>query len=273
MYKRAKHEGYTLSMILRYGPSEGSRVKILLAVFVFSSLIPFPLAAQTAEEIIRRSEDRIKGTTCSGSFVMTVVTPDYTRRMEMESWWVGNEKALIVIRAPKKEAGNKTLKIGNEMWMYLKNTETTIKIPPSMMLQSWNGSDFTNDDLVRESNLVEDYIHEMAGEETADGEACWKIRLTPKSSTAVVWGKLVYLVRKKDYLPARVEYYDEKGKLMRELRFSDVKTMGGRTIPTKWTMVNRVKPGHRTEFQITRIAFDIRIKDKIFSFQELERGS
>ena len=229
--------------------------------------------AQNAAQIIQRAEDLLKGKSCKGTFVMTVVTPEYTREMKMDSWWIGNDKALIVVRSPKKEAGNKTLKIKNEMWSYLKNTETTIKIPPSMMLQSWNGSDFTNDDLVRESNLVKDYSHAIAGSEAVEGVICWKIELTPKPDAPVVWGKLVYWVRQNDGLSARVEYYDERGKLMRTMVFSDYRAMGGRTIPSRWTMMNNAKPGHQTSFGILSVSFDIAISDRIFSFQELEKGN
>jgi len=229
--------------------------------------------AQNAEAIIRRSEDLLKGKTSKGTFIMRVVTPEYTRELRMDSWWVGNEKALIVIRSPKKEAGNKTLKIKNEMWSYLKNTETTIKIPPSMMLQSWNGSDFTNDDLVRESNLADDYTHRIIATEVQGNEKCWKIELTPKPDAPVVWGKLLYWVRQGNGLASRVEYYDERNKLMRTMEFSDFRVMGGRTIPTRWTMVNNAKEGHRTEFEILDVSFDIRISGRVFSFQELERGN
>ncbi|MBI5645591.1 MAG: outer membrane lipoprotein-sorting protein [Ignavibacteriae bacterium] len=242
-------------------------------VSVMFLLLPLAARAQSAAEIIRKSEDAIKGSSCRGTFSMTVVTPDYTRRMEMESWWVGNDKALIVIRAPKKEAGNKTLKIGNEMWSYLRNTEMTIKIPPSMMLQSWNGSDFTNDDLVRESNLEKDYSQSLTGNVTRDGEECWSVLLLPRPNAPVVWGRIIYIVRKSDYLPSRIEYFDEKKRLMRVMEFADIRPVGKRTIPTKWIMINSAKPGHRTEFEIVKADFDIGIPDRIFSLRELERGN
>lgn len=230
------------------------------------------LQAQDAREIVRRSETLLRGTTSHGTFVMTVSTPDYVRSMEMESWWEGEEKALIVIRAPKKEAGNKTLKIGTEMWNYLRATETTIKIPPSMMLQAWNGSDFTNDDLVRSSSLVDDYTHRIIAEEEVAGEACWKIALTPAPDAPVVWGRLYTWIRRKDFLPAIVEYYDETGTLMRVMQYGDVRRFGARTIPARWTMINKARAGHRTEFVIRDISFDLKLPDRIFSFRELERG-
>jgi len=203
---------------------------------------------------------------------MKVETPEFTRTMEMNAWWVGNERALIVIIAPRREAGNKTLKVRNELWMYLRNTETTIKIPPSMMLQSWNGSDFTNDDLVHESNLNRDYTMKIVGEEQRDAERCWRIELRPKPTAPVVWGRLVHWVRKKDYLPARTEYYDEKGVLMRTMEYSDVRQFGNRRIPARWEMINDVKPGHRTSFEYLNVQFDVPISDRVFSFQELEKG-
>lgn len=230
--------------------------------------------AQSVDEIIRKSEELLRGTTSTGTYHMTVVTPEYTRTMEMQTWW--DEKAdrsMIRITAPKKEAGNKWLKIGNEMWNYLKTTETTIKIPPSMMLQSWNGSDFTNDDLARESSLEKDYTHSLLAEEEINGELCWKISSVPKPDAAVVWGKIYTWIRKKDYLSSVAQYYDEKNQLVRYMVFSDVRTLGGRSIPTRWTMHNKTKEGHRTEFVIKDAAFNIRIPESMFSFRELERGN
>lgn len=242
-----------------------------IGILAVTVLLIHPAFAQTAGEIIKRAEEAIKGKTAHGVVEMTIVTPDYTRTLKMESWWVGNEKALIVVKAPRKEAGNKTLKIGNEMWNYLRNTETTIKIPPSMMLQSWNGSDFTNDDLVRESNLNRDYEQRLVGEEMLEGVPCWKVELIPRPNAPVVWGKLYYWVRKPDYLPARVEYYDEKGQLVRYMVFSEIKSVGNRRIPTRWVMYNNLKPGRHTEIRLLRMEFDIPISDRMFSFRQLER--
>jgi outer membrane lipoprotein-sorting protein len=236
-------------------------------------LATIPGFAQSAEEIIRRSEDIQKGKTSKGSFRMVIETADYTRSMEMETWWVGNEKALIVVTSPRREAGNKTLKLKNELWMYLRNTETTIKVPPSMMLQSWNGSDFTNDDLVRESSLIDDYTMRILAQDTVAGAPTWKVELLPRPTAPVVWGKIHHWVRRADFLPARSEYFDETGVLMRTMVFENIKRMGGRLIPTRWSMTNDQKPGNRTTFEYLDVAFDIAISDRIFSFRELEKGT
>jgi outer membrane lipoprotein-sorting protein len=228
--------------------------------------------AQSAEHIVQRSENLMKGVSSHGRFRMSIETPDFSRTMEMDAWWVGEDKALITITSPRREAGNKTLKVKNELWMYLRNTETTMKIPPSMMLQSWNGSDFTNDDLVRESNLVKDYHLRILGEEVVDGVPTWKIELIPRPEAPVVWGKIHHWVRKQDDLAARTEYYDEKGSLVRTMTYADVRAFGKRRIPARWEMRSNVKPGHRTAFEYLEAEFDITIPDRIFSFRELEKG-
>lgn len=247
-------------------------MKLIIKIISLVVLFSFTLIAQNAEEIIRKAEDKIKGETAHGKFKMTVETPDYTRELVMEAWYEGNEKALIVIESPPKEADNKTLKIGNEMWNYLSNTETTIKVPPSMMLQSWNGSDFTNDDIVRESDLADDYKEEITGEEEIDGKLCWVIEMIPNEDAPVVWGRLIYWVQKETTLPARVEYYDEKDKLMRYMTFGKIEQMGGRKIPTVWKMNDVVNEGESTTIEILSMEFNINIPGSKFSFRELERG-
>ncbi len=248
-------------------------MKKILIILTLVLIQAFEIYPQTAEEIISKAENDIKGKSSQAIIEMKITTPDYTRTLKMESWWVGNEKALIVTKAPAKEAGNKTLKIGNEMWSYLRNTETTIKIPPSMMLQSWNGSDFTNDDLVRESNLVKDYNAKIVGSEKIAGNECWKIELDPKPDAPVVWGKIYYWVRKADYLPALQQYYDEKGNMVRYLTYTDVKDFHGKILPSEWIMHNVAKKGHSTEIKMDDIHFDVNIPNRIFSYEELERGN
>ncbi len=245
--------------------------KLILIIII--TLLNSNIFPQTAKEVVTKAENAIKGKTSHGTVEMTVVTPDYKRTLKMESWWVGNKKALIVIKSPRRERGNKTLKIGNEMWSYLANTETTIKIPPSMMLQSWNGSDFTNDDLVRESNIQRDYDLKIIGGDKIDGVKCWKIQGIPHPDAPVVWGKILYWVRQTDYLPAKVEYYDEKGVLKRYMEFKGIKKMGRRKLPTVWRMVNMVKKGHSTSFKLLSMKFNVKIPNRIFSFQELEKGN
>jgi outer membrane lipoprotein-sorting protein len=240
--------------------------------------LPPAVTAQTAHDLVTRAENLLRGKTSVGTYEMTVTTPEFTRTMRMKSWWVERtsstqEKSLIVTESPKKEAGNKWLRVGTDMWNYLRATETTIRIPPSMMLQSWNGSDFTNDDLARESSMSNDYTAKTDADDTVDGEPCWKLTLTPKPDAPVVWGHLTIQIRKKDYLPTLVQYFDERGTLVRHLVYSEVRHIGGRTIPTTWTMYNDTKPGHKTVFRILDVSFDVAVPDRVFSLRELQRGN
>lgn len=244
-------------------------MRTLIALLV---IIPPILLAQDPVDIIRKSETLMQGNSSRGRFRMMVETPEFSRSVEMEAWWAGKEKALIVITLPKREAGNKTLKIKNELWMYLRNTEMTIKVPPSMMLQSWNGSEFTNDDLVRESSLPDDYTMSIVGDDRITGAPCWKIELLPKPTAPVVWGRLLHWVRKQDYLPSRTEYYDEKGTLTRTMLYTEIRSLGNRFIPSKWELTNNIKPGRKTSFEYLEVEFDIPISDMVFSLRELEKG-
>ncbi len=224
-----------------------------------------------SEAIIRKAEDMSKGKTMQGTFKMKIVTPDYTRNLKMDIWNDGQERSLIITREPKKEAGNKMLKIDRELYSYLKATETSMKLPASMMLQSWNGSDLTNDDLVRESDMVDDYNIKYLNDDNVDGEKCWKFELKPKPDAPVVWGKIFYWVRQNDYLPSKVTYYDEDGVLHRTMLFQDIKQMGGRKIPTVWKVISETKKGYYTEFKYENVEFDKKIPKRIFSLRELER--
>jgi len=246
-------------------------MKYIFSFSIIFILISQSLFADDVFEILKSAENRFKCETSQGKFTMIVTTPDYERTIKMESYNKGNDKALIIITYPPKEAGNKTLKIGKELWTYLKTTETTMKLPASMMLQSWNGSDLTNDDLVRESSLYNDYTLKLLLEEKINNELCWKIELVPKPDAPVVWGKIYYWVRKSDYNPALVQYYDEGGVKVRSMKFSDIKNIDGRIIPSKWTIINEKKKGNFTEFIYEDVKLDKPIPEKMFSFRELEK--
>jgi outer membrane lipoprotein-sorting protein len=223
-------------------------------------------------QIVRKSDAALKGKTQQGQVTMTVITPDWKRSIELEIWWANPDKTFLRVAAPAKEAGMATLRIGMNMWNYLPQVERVIKIPPSLMMQPWMGSDFSNDDLVRESSLVNDYIHHLEGEVTASGDACYRIVSMPKPEAAVVWGKLVLSIRKSDYLPRREEYYDEGGKLVKVLTFDDIRRTDGRSYPMRWRMVSQSKPGHETLLAFEKLLFDRPIPSRIFSQQNLRNG-
>ncbi len=227
---------------------------------------------ESASDIIDRVDRMLRGESSYGVATMEVVTEHWERSLTMEIWSLGTDYALVRIVAPKSEEGTATLKAGNDIWNYLPRVDRTIKIPASMMMGSWMGSHFTNDDLVKESRLVEDYDIETSFEGTRDGVEVWEFELTPRPEAAVVWGRIDYRVRKNDLMPTRALYYDEDGELMRTLTFGDFKVMGGRLVPAVMDMRPEDKPGERTTIRYSELEFDIGIGVDFFSLRALRSG-
>ncbi len=226
----------------------------------------------TAKEIVEKADELLRGMTSYGVFEMKVITPDWNRTLVFETWDIKEDKkAFIRVKSPPKDKGTGHLKIGTNLWMYKPQLEKIIKIPPSMMLQSWMGSDFTNDDLVKESSIVEDYRHFLRGTEVIDAQEAYKLELIPKPKAPVVWGKIIVYIRTEDYIPIKELYYNERGKLIKRLTLSDIKQMGGRRIPTRWVMESVTKENHRTIMIIKEIQFDIEIADSVFTKKNLEK--
>ncbi len=235
----------------------------------------FGPAAQAAEPDVRDILDRVEkllwGQTLQGRFEMTVTTPSWQRSLKLLVWVERPERSFIRIVAPAKEAGIASLRIKTEMWNYLPNIERVIKLPPSMMLQPWMGSDFTNDDLVKESSIINDYRHRLLEPVTVDGKPAYRIEALPKPDAAVVWGKIIYTVRLDDLIPLRQEFYSERGELARTMTFSNVGAIGGRTMPTRWEMRPTAKPGNVTTVLIEEAVFDRPIDSDVFSRRNLQK--
>lgn len=229
------------------------------------------LRAQDATTLVRKADEHARGRTSQAEMTMTVVRPTWQREMSMRTWSEGTQNALVLITAPAKEKGIVYLKRGKEVWNWIPSVERTIKMPPSMMSQSWMGTDFTNDDLVKESSIVEDYTHILAGDSLIDGRACHKVIMRPKPEAAVVWGEIRLWVDKKDFLMLRAEYYDEYGELVNTMVAGDVQLLGGRLLPTRMEMIPADKPGNRTVIQYRSIAFDQPIPPGFFTTQNITR--
>lgn len=225
----------------------------------------------SAREIVERVETLLWGKTVQGEYEMTIVTPRWQRTLALRAWMERPRRSFIRILAPAKERGIGSLRIGPEMWNYLPNVERTIKIPPSMMLQPWMGSDFTNDDLVKASSVIDDYTSRILREEAADGRPAYVLELLPKPDAAVVWGKILYWVRKGDFIPLEEEFYDERGALVRVMTFSEIRPVGGRTIPTKWQIRPSDKPGNSTTILVKSAVYDRGIDPEIFTQRNLQQ--
>lgn len=226
--------------------------------------------ALTAEEILNKVDDLYRGTSSHGRMTMTVVTAHWKRTLSLELWSKGKDRSLIRILAPLKEKGTSTLRSGNEIWNYLPKVNRVIKLPSSMMSASWMGSHFTNDDLVKDSRFTQDYTFRISFEGKRDGEDVVEITCTPKPDAPVVWGKVQVLVRRVDYLPAVIRYYDEDLRLARTMVFSDFRILSGRSLPTLMTLTPEDKPGEKTEVSYQEIHFDVSLSDTFFSLRNLQ---
>ena len=251
------------------------RLGLALAV-VSTSLLPHAdlQAQRTAEEIVDEVDRLLRGRSSRGTVVMEIVTEHWTRSMEMRIWSLGTDYSLIRVLSPRKDAGTATLKSENEIWNYLPRVDRTIKLPASLMGAAWMGSHFTNDDLVKESRIIEDYDIEIGYEGERDGVTVWEFVLTPKPEAAVVWGRIEEQVRQDDLMPVWVRYYDDRGDLARTMVFSDFRTMGGRLVPAHMVIEPADKPGESTTITYRDLEFDVGLDPSFFSLQRLrdDRG-
>jgi outer membrane lipoprotein-sorting protein len=244
---------------------------VLVASALALSCSAGSMRAQDAAAIMERADRHLRGTTLYAEMTMKVVRPDWSRETSMKSWSKGTDYSLILITAPARDKGTTFLKRKSEIWNWLPSVERVIKIPPSMMMQSWMGSDFTNDDLIKESSMVSDYRHEIVGDSTIGDQDCYKLKLTPKPDAAVVWGKLYVWIMKSEPIELRVEFYDEDLAPISVETLSDIRTMGGRRIPTTMTMTPLDKEGYATILTIQAAEYDKPIEDSFFSEQQMKR--
>lgn len=246
--------------------------RYIFSVFMILLLQPFTNAqAETAKEAVAKAEKLMRSNSSYAEFTMEVIKPDWSRKYTMKVWSLEPDYALVYVLQPARDKGNVTLKRKKEVWNWVPSINRVIKIPPSMMLQSWMGSDFTNDDLVRQSSIVVDYTHEFIGEEVYEGYECHKIQLTPKPEAGVVWGKIVMWISKKEYLQLKTEFYDEDGFLIKSMLGSNIGKMDGRLITKHMEMIPVDKPGQKTVMEYLDIEFDVNINDSFFSQQNMKR--
>ncbi|NND05921.1 MAG: outer membrane lipoprotein-sorting protein [Saprospiraceae bacterium] len=230
------------------------------------------VGAQDATEIITIADQRARGIKSSqGEMKMTIVRPNWSREISIKSWSKGTEYSLMLITDPPRDKGTAFLKRQKEIWNWQPSIDRAIKLPPSMMMQSWMGSDFKNDDLVRESSVVVDYTHMLLGEEVINGREAYKIELIPKEDAPVVWGKVISWVGKKHYLQLKSEFYDEDGYLVNIMLGKDIKELGGRLLPSRLEMIPADEEGKKTVIEQKSIAFDVPIDNQFFSLQNMKR--
>jgi len=242
---------------------------LILAILYLQSSV----SAQnlTAKDIIRIADEKNRGETMQSEMTMTIIRPKWERTVSMKSWSKGDKYFMIYITAPAKEKGQIFLKVDKEMWNYVPTISRMIKIPPSMMMQSWMGSDFTNDDLVKQSSIVVDYDHTLIAEETIREKECYKLELIPHEDAPVVWGKIISWITKDGYDLWKSEYYDEDGYLQNTQNAFDIKNFGDRDIPSRMEIVPADKEGEKTVLIFSNAIFNKPIDDSFFSKQNMKK--
>ncbi len=248
--------------------------KILIVFILILGLFARNSFAQeniSAAEIIKKADEKTRGKTNTSIMDMEIIRPTWKRSISMKSWGRGMDFSMTYITAPAKDKGQVFLKRKTEMWNWMPSIGRMIKIPASMMSQGWMGSDYTNDDILKESSIVIDYHHKIVGEEKVENFDSYIIEMIPKEDAAVVWGKVYKWVTKEEYIQIKSEYYDEDDELVKSDFAYDFKKMDGRLIPTRIEIVPANEEGKKTVVYIKDIKFDVDLPESFFSQQKMKK--
>ena len=225
----------------------------------------------SAKDIVKKADDNMRGKTSQADITIKIIRPTWSREMNMKAWTKGDDYSMILVTSPAKEKGTVFLKRIKEVWNWIPSIERNVKLPPSMMSQSWMGTDFTNDDLVKEASSVSDYDHRLLGKETISDKDCYKIEMIPKPSAAIVWEKVIVWIDSEDFLQLKAEFYDEDGELVNIMNSSEVKEIGGRKITSKIEMFPVDEEGNSTVIIYNDITFDKPINDNFFTTRNMKQ--
>ena len=237
-------------------------------LLLFFLLFSTPLFANDKIEAILDKIDHLyKSKNSISNIEMTIKTPHWNRTLKMKIWTRGLEDSFITIFSPQKDKGISTLKLRKEMWNYFPKINKVIKVPPSMMMGSWMGSDFTNDDLVKENTFRNEYISSWGKK----SEKNYTIVLIPKKETVTIWGKVELLIEKETLFPLKQTFFDEKGTRIREMNFKEVKMMGGKSFPTLLEVIPLNEENQKTSIRYTDAKFNTHIPNNIFTRRNLQR--
>jgi outer membrane lipoprotein-sorting protein len=220
------------------------------------------------EALLQHLDDLYRSKSSIARIQIDVTSTRSTRSMRLRAWTRGEDHVLVLIEAPPREAGTATLRVGNNLWNYLPRIARTIRVPPAAMLGSWMGTDFTNDDLVKESSLRKDFTARI--ERRSEAPPGWWLTLDVKPGVVGRWARIDVLVSD-ERLPVEERHYDRKGRLARTMRFDDVMVLGGRRLPAHIALVPADTAGQRTDMRYLDVQFDTPLPDDTFSLSRLER--
>jgi outer membrane lipoprotein-sorting protein len=238
-------------------------------LFCLFLLLPFSVFAEDGASVVDRAFKHMRGKTSAAVIEMTIQRPDFSRTMVMKAWTQGKSEGLFFIESPPKDAGNGTLKKGRNMWTYNPKVNRTIKLPPSMMSQSWMGSDFSNNDLSKTDSMVEDYTHTITDTRSKNGIRIYEVTSVPHEEAAVVWGKLELTVRE-DGVLLREAFFDEDDLLVKEMTTQEISSMGGRLFPRVWIMRKAGETEKFTKLTYKELGFDVNLPKNLFALSSLK---
>jgi len=241
---------------------------VLCLPFLASCVLCEKGRAQDAQDLVRASFEYYRGKASKATVDMTIHRPDWERVMTIEAWTKGQDESLFRTIAPPKDHGNGTLKKGREMWIYNPKVNRVIKLPPSMMSQSWMGSDFSNNDLAKSDSLIRDYIHTVIGTETHEGKKVYLIKSMPKPEAPVVWGMEQLKIRE-DLIFLSEAFYDEDLKLVKIMTAQDIRMLGGRLFPGVWRMQKADAKDEYTELHYKELSFEQNLPETLFTISNL----
>ena len=245
--------------------------RLLLPLLPLLLLAPPVLATDTerdATQVVRDAIDHWRGLTSYTEMTMVIHRPDWERSMTMQAWTKGDEQSLVRVMEPKKDRGNGTLTDENSMWTFSPKINRVIKVPSSMMGQSWMGSDFSNKDIARADDIIDQYDHTIESVETIDEIPVYTIKSIPHEDAAVVWGSEVLRIRD-DHVVLEHAFYDQDGELVKTLKSLEIGEMGGRTIAMRQRMTKTDDPDEWTEIAVNAVEYELELKDSVFTLSNL----
>ncbi len=236
---------------------------LFLTIPLFATAVEYD-----AKTIVRDAIDHWRGLSSITEMTMLIHRPDWERSMSMRAWTKGQDQTLVRIIAPKKDRGNGTLTDDDNMWSYSPKINRVIRIPSSMMNQSWMGSDFSNNDIAKADDIVDQYEHSLLSVTEADGIAVFEILAVPKEDAAVVWGKEIILITAQ-HIVLEHRFYDQDDELVQKLTTTDIAEMGGRIIATRQRMGDVDKPDEWTEVSVDMVEYEVDLNDNLFTLSNL----
>ena len=243
--------------------------RILFALFLLAVSTLVLAEERDGKTIVRDAINHWRGLSSYTEMTMVIHRPDWERSMTMQAWTKGDDRSLVRVVEPKKDRGNGTLTDDNSMWSYSPKINRVIKVPSSMMGQSWMGSDFSNKDVVRADDIVDEYEHTVLSvENTDEGVTVFEIESVPHEDAAIVWGSEVMHIRE-DHVVLEHSFFDQDGELVKSLKTMEVANMGGRTIAKRQRMSKADDPDEWTEIQVNDVQYEIDLKDSLFTLSNL----